>query len=235
MYRYTYTIFRVALFASSVMRRRSPGQNHRAAPSGKLWPARFLARSWYIALQVLLKRCLPLVRTQIGRKYKWFPVSGALILFMLLSFETRAQKGEEWYLFTPDKINLYLYEFGKGDTILVLHGGFGAEHSYMVEALKPLEKKFHFVLFDQRGSLRSPAPDSVLTFDKLLDDVETIRMALKLKKVKLVAHSMGTRIAMAYANKFPQNVESLVLVSSQLLFGQKKNDYGRSFQRKATT
>ena len=48
-----------------------------------------------------------------------------------------------------------MYEFGTGkDTVLVLHGGFGAEHSYMLTALRPLEKQYHFVLYDQRGSLR---------------------------------------------------------------------------------
>jgi len=61
----------------------------------------------------------------------------------------------EWYLRSFDNVRLYMYEFGTGkDTVLVLHGGFGAEHSYMLTALRPLEKQYHFVLYDQRGSLR---------------------------------------------------------------------------------
>lgn len=87
------------------------------------------------------------------------------LLLMLFSGRLHAQNGDEWYLYTPDKFNLYMYEFGKGDTVIVLHGGFGAEYSYLLKALQPLENQFHFVLFDQRGSLRSPAPDSVLSFE----------------------------------------------------------------------
>lgn len=89
-------------------------------------------------------------------------------LFTILNCNSYGQESEEWYLYTPDKINLFIYEFGKGDTVVVLHGGFGAEHSYMIDALKPLRKKFHFVMFDQRGSLRSPASDSLLSFEKIL-------------------------------------------------------------------
>ncbi len=130
--------------------------------------------------------------------------------------DIKAGKNEEWYLYTPDKLNLYINEFGKGDTVIVLHGGFGAEHSYLIDAIKPVQNKFHFVMFDQRGSLRSPAPDSLLSFEKMLSDIESIRMSLKLKKVVLLSHSMGTRIAMAYAEKYPSNIKNLVLISSFL-------------------
>ncbi|NOT93858.1 alpha/beta hydrolase [Ferruginibacter sp.] len=139
-----------------------------------------------------------------------------LIIPVSLNYNAHGQNSEEWYIYTPDKLNLYINEFGKGDTVIVLHGGFGAEHSYMIDAVKPLQDKFHFVMFDQRGSLRSPAPDSLLSFEKMLADIETIRLALKLEKVTLVAHSMGTTIAMAYAEKYPMKVKNLVLLSSFL-------------------
>ena len=42
-------------------------------------------------------------------------------------------------------------EFGTaeaaGDTVVV-HGGFGAEHSYLIEPLLPLSDRYHFVLYD---------------------------------------------------------------------------------------
>lgn len=139
-----------------------------------------------------------------------------IIIFSGIAKNSHSQQFEEWYLYTSDKLNLYINEFGTGDTVIVLHGGFGAEHSYLLDAVKPLQDKFHFVLFDQRGSLRSPAADSLLSFDKILSDIESIRVAFGLKKITLLAHSMGTRIAMAYAEKFPKNIKNLVLVSSYL-------------------
>lgn len=146
----------------------------------------------------------------------------SVFLFVIFCYSAKAQHAhsntfvntEEWYFFTPDKLNLYIHEFGTGDTVLVLHGGFGAEHSYLMDALLPLQNKFHFISFDQRGSLRSPAPDSLLSYDKLLGDIELIRKEMKLGKLTIFAHSMGTRLAMAYAVKHPDNVKKLILTGA---------------------
>lgn len=35
----------------------------------------------------------------------------------------------EWYLAAGEGCRLYVREFGVGDTVVVLHGGWGAEHS----------------------------------------------------------------------------------------------------------
>jgi pimeloyl-ACP methyl ester carboxylesterase len=106
----------------------------------------------------------------------------------------------------------YIYEFGTGkDTVLVLHGGFGAEHSYMLAALRPLEKQYHFVLYDQRGSLRSPCPDSLLNVEAMIDDIEAIRKELHIQKLTILAHSMGSWQASYYLQKHPDHVKRLVL------------------------
>jgi proline iminopeptidase len=60
-----------------------------------------------------------------------------LMILICFNHNSYGQNSEEWYLYTPEKLNLYINEFGKGDTIVVLHGGFGAEHSYLIEAVKP--------------------------------------------------------------------------------------------------
>lgn len=123
---------------------------------------------------------------------------------------------EIWYMGMdePEKPLLFMKSVGVGDTVLVLHGGFGAEHSYLLNLIEALVDDFHFVLFDQRGSLRSPAADSLLTFQHLIEDIEWIRQELKVKKLILLGHSMGTRLAMGYADSFPSHVKNLVLVSA---------------------
>ncbi|WP_057938088.1 alpha/beta fold hydrolase [Algoriphagus resistens] len=143
-------------------------------------------------------------------------LSALMLLATMIPRSGFSQQKEEWYLYTSDSLNMYVYEFGKGDTVLVVHGGFGAEHSYLIEALMPLEDSFHFILYDQRGSLRSPAPDNILSFEKLVQDVEELRRELSIGKLNIVAHSMGTRIAMAYAEKHPDKVKALTLVSGFL-------------------
>jgi len=83
----------------------------------------------------------------------------------------------QWYMNTEDadgtKLQHYIAEYGveskPGNTVIVLHGGWGGEHSYLVPAIKPLADEYRFVLYDQRGSLRSPAvPPAKITYDALV-------------------------------------------------------------------
>ena len=128
---------------------------------------------------------------------------------------TTAAAGEEWYLPTEDKAaQLYVYEFGQGDPVVVLHGGFGAEHSYLLDAVQGLEGEFHFIFYDQRGSLRSPCKAENISFEKHVRDLETLRQALGLERMKIFAHSAGTLLAMRYLQEHPQHVSKLALVGA---------------------
>jgi pimeloyl-ACP methyl ester carboxylesterase len=127
----------------------------------------------------------------------------------------------QWYMNTTDadgaKLSHYIAEYGveskPGNTVIVLHGGWGAEHSYLVPAIKPLADEYRFVLYDQRGSLRSPAaPPAKITYDALVEDLDQLRQRLGLEKVTLMAHSMGNMLAYGYLRAHPERVAGLVLV-----------------------
>jgi proline iminopeptidase len=131
---------------------------------------------------------------------------------------------DEWWVMNDDGCSLYVAEFGKGPPVVVVHGGFGAEHSYMLDAFNGLASPHHLVFYDQRGSLRSPykvflkggseaCPDSLITISNHVADLERLRRELGVDKMTLVAHSMGTFIALSYLEKFPQRVAGLVLIS----------------------
>ncbi len=145
------------------------------------------------------------------------------IVFLITANQCTAQDTptahtpEIWYMGMNDseKPLLFMKSVGVGDTVLVLHGGFGAEHSYLLDMVEPLTDDFHVVLFDMRGSLRSPVrTDSLLTFQHLIEDIEWIRTELDVEKITLLGHSQGTRLAMAYADAYPNHVKNLVLVSA---------------------
>jgi proline iminopeptidase len=143
-----------------------------------------------------------------------------LLLHIMLKAQPQYPHGEQWYNFTDDGHQQYVFEFGKasrlGDTVIVLHGGWGAEHSYLLDPVAPLADRYRFVLYDQRGSLRSPAPDSTIRLDRLVADMDDLRLSLKLEQVTLVAHSMGNALAYAYLAQHPQRVRGLVLVGPVL-------------------
>ena len=131
----------------------------------------------------------------------------------------------QWYMNTTDadgaELSHYVAEYGveakPGNTVIVLHGGWGAEHSYLVPAIRPLADQWRFVLYDQRGSLRSPAtPPAKVTYANLIEDLEQLRRRLGLEKVTLMAHSMGNMLAYGYLREHPDRVAGLVLVGPVL-------------------
>jgi proline iminopeptidase len=124
---------------------------------------------------------------------------------------------KDWFLSTGNwqrDPQLYVCEFGTGtDTVVMLHGGWGGDHSGLIDAVKDLAKQFHFITYDQRGSLRSPFPDSLITFDQHIEDVERLRKELNMEKMTVVGHSMGAVLASAYAAKYPARIKHLVLLA----------------------
>ena len=128
---------------------------------------------------------------------------------------------KDWFLSTGNWENdpqLYVREWGNGsETIIMLHGGWGAEHSGLIEAVKDLRDQYHFIFYDQRGSLRSPSPDSLITFDRHIEDLELLRKELNLDELNLVGHSMGAILASAYASKYPERIKQLTLVAPAYL------------------
>lgn len=141
---------------------------------------------------------------------KIFPV---LTLLFIQSLSLFAQDGNftEWYLRRGD-VDVYVKEIKGGkDTVIVVHGGFGANHDYMTDAIKGLEDRFHFILYDQRGSLLSPTATTNLSFRKNVDDLYALVKALESKKVKLFCHSMGTLVGMEFTSQHPELVSHLVL------------------------
>jgi proline iminopeptidase len=130
---------------------------------------------------------------------------------------TQLPRLTDWFLSTGNWQNdpqLYVREFGRGsEPIIMLHGGWGAEHSGLIEAVRALEDRYRFIFYDQRGSLRSPSPDSLITFDRHIEDLELLRKELHQDTLTIVGHSMGAILASAYASKYPLRIKQLVLLA----------------------
>src|SRR6476620_4130993 len=71
-----------------------------------------------------------------------------------------------------------------GLTVLVLHGGPGATHEYLLDLEQPIVAAGHRVVFyDQLGSFYSDQPDeeTLWTIPRFVDEVEQVRAALGLE------------------------------------------------------
>ncbi len=113
-----------------------------------------------------------------------------------------------------DGHTIYFEECGNpdGEPALIVHGGPGGGSN-------PSMRRFHdpshyrIVLFDQRGCGRSTPHASLqanTTWD-LVADMERLRELLGIERWQLFGGSWGSTLALAYAERHPQRVSSLVL------------------------
>lgn len=110
---------------------------------------------------------------------------------------------------------LYLKIEGKGEPLIVVHGGPGMNHTYFKPHLDELAKKYRVVYYDQRSSGKSSIPriDSI-TMELFVDDIEAIRKYLNAEKVNILAHSWGSIPAVKYGIKYGNNVDKLILCNA---------------------
>jgi proline iminopeptidase len=111
---------------------------------------------------------------------------------------------------------IYYMALGRGEPLLILHGGPGASHDYFLPYLLPLARHNRLILIDERGSGRSQKLEDPAgyTIENMVEDVEGVRQALSLGKVNLLGHSYGGALAQAYALKYQQNLSHLILAST---------------------
>lgn len=116
-----------------------------------------------------------------------------------------------------DEGKLFYQIVGKGDPIIVIHGGPGLDQGYLLPGMAALSKKHQVVFYDQRGSGRSIVshidPQHINT-EQFVEDLETLRKALGFSKITLVGHSWGGFVAMCYAIKYKKNLNKIVIMNS---------------------
>jgi proline iminopeptidase len=113
---------------------------------------------------------------------------------------------------------IYYKALGKGEPLVILHGGPGLSHDYFLPYLLPLAHTNRLIFIDERGSGRSQklANHADYTVENMVEDLEAVRQALALGKLNLLGHSYGGVVAAAYALKYQQHLSHLVLCSTFL-------------------
>jgi pimeloyl-ACP methyl ester carboxylesterase len=104
---------------------------------------------------------------------------------------------------------------GEGAPLVVLPGGPMQASAYLGD-LGGLSARRRLVLLDLRGTGDSatPADPGSYRCDRLVADVEALRVHLGLDRMDVLAHSAGGSLAMLYAARYPERVARLVLVTA---------------------
>ncbi|MFF2449904.1 alpha/beta fold hydrolase [Neobacillus sp. NPDC058068] len=94
----------------------------------------------------------------------------------------------------------------------ILHGGPGGDHTGFKPALSPLSEHMQLVYIDHRGcGLSERGPQSTYTLENNIEDIEALRQYLGFDKIIIFGQSYGGMVAQAYASKYKENLQALLL------------------------
>jgi proline iminopeptidase len=105
---------------------------------------------------------------------------------------------------TTTDLPLYWCAYGPegAPRLLVLHGGPGASHDYLLPQLLDLADSYELVFYDQRGGGRSKTDDRTpITWETQVHDLERVVAELGMSPLGIVGYSWGALLALLYTRE----------------------------------
>jgi pimeloyl-ACP methyl ester carboxylesterase len=109
-------------------------------------------------------------------------------------------------------LNVYYREKGEGEPVVFVHGNWVTSLEWE-PVLSRLPEGFHGIAPDLRGRGKTEGPDNDYTMPEMAADLLHFVDAVGLEKFHLVAHSLGSAVAMQFVLDHPQRVRTFTVVS----------------------
>lgn len=110
-------------------------------------------------------------------------------------------------------LNYYYAIYGKGEPLLLLHGGLGTSDMFAPILPKFAEHRT-VIAVDMQGHGRTALGERPFSIDAMGDDMAAIVKTLGYDKVDVMGYSLGGGVAFRMAVQHPEAVRRLVLVST---------------------
>ena len=141
---------------------------------------------------------------------------------------------------TTTQSPLYWVAYGTvgAPRLLVLHGGPGAHHDYLLPQMLALADDYELLFYDQRGGGRSKTDDRTpITWRTHVDDLDCVVDELGVSPLTLVGYSWGGLLAMLYAieaaaGRTRHHPARLVLIDPAPVNRAFRDDFEREFLRR---
>ncbi|TIL65170.1 alpha/beta fold hydrolase [Mesorhizobium sp.] len=131
-----------------------------------------------------------------------------------MTSETKAMpKPAKSGLLPINGLNHYYAAYGRGEPLLLLHGGLGTTDMF-APILPKLAESRTVIGVDLHGHGRTALGDRPLSLEAMGDDMAAIVKALGYDKVDVMGYSLGGGVAFRMAVQHPETVRRLVLVST---------------------
>jgi proline iminopeptidase len=142
---------------------------------------------------------------------------------------------------TTTPVPLYWAEYGDPDAspVLVLHGGPGASHDYLLPQMLALAEEHRVIFYDQRGGGRSRHDDDreAIGWRDQTADVARVVKELDVAPLALVGYSWGGLLAMLYAvetnaARLAPSPSRLALIDAAPVDRALREEFEREFARR---
>ncbi|MBS1508654.1 MAG: alpha/beta fold hydrolase [Bacteroidetes bacterium] len=144
---------------------------------------------------------------------------------LMIDASTRVSRGK---FVEANGISIYYEEYGKGDTLLLLHGNSQSVRAFDKQ-IPELSNYFHVIAMDSRGQGYSSEDGKPLTYELMAEDVIAFLNKLKIKKVKLLGWSDGGNTGLIIAMKYPDKLTKLAVMGANLY--NDKTSIGEKFNQ----
>jgi proline iminopeptidase len=137
-------------------------------------------------------------------------------------------------------VPLYWAAYGRegGERLLLLHGGPGASHDYLLPQMLALGEERELLFYDQRGGGRSRGGNgSPVTWQDNVDDLARIVEEFSLEPLSIVGYSWGALLALlyagaAFADSSLNRPARLVLMNSAPVTAELRREFEAEFARR---
>jgi proline iminopeptidase len=131
-------------------------------------------------------------------------------------------------------VSLFTRTVGEGPDVVVLHGGPGAHHDYLLPYFDRLASGRRLRYHDQRGGGRSPIERHIPAgWQEHVADLRALLEAWSISRATLLGFSWGGLLALLFAISHPDRVARLALVSPAAPWAGGRREFERRFSQRA--
>lgn len=109
---------------------------------------------------------------------------------------------------------IYYETYGKGQPIVILHGGILGSTIEMADFIDSLQTNYQVIAISTRGHGKSEIGTAPITYDLKADDVISVINAVTKDSVIILGFSDGAYTAYKVASKYPERIKKMIAIGA---------------------